>query len=642
MDSAHRRGDIQGLRAVAVLLVVAFHAGLPVHGGFVGVDSFFVISGFVITGMLYREWTAAGRLSFGRFYIRRFKRLVPGLSAVVAFAVAGASLLLSPLGPQELVAKTGAGALAFVANWVIASTTGHYFDPPANANPLLHTWSLSVEEQFYLVFPAVLAIGWTIARRAPRWRHAAWLVVLLVTVLSFGAAIFGAGSSAHSWLLGFYSPLTRAWEFGVGSLLALAVARRRLRSPLAALVASAAGAELLVLSVLVISPSTPFPSAWTLAPVAGTALLILGGTNARSSLTRLLATRPLVAIGDRSYSLYLWHWPLIVFATALWPATPHVRAYAAAASILPSVLSFRLVEQPFRTLRGSPARRLALLAAAVLSFPFVVDGAMAATVTGVWTPDYRPTEMRVAHRGAIGERPFFTYLRSHFHPCALRDLRAHAPRYDGAVRCAQSRPGSHYSVAVIGDSHAEHLFIGLAERLPNQNVLYDFVNATPSLDDADFARVVRDVRARPGIRTVVLGAWWSYRGSTSTQLVPILKTLRRAGKRVFVVDGVPAFPFDVFSCKYHKAVFLGSTCSIPAQTFLDQNRSYVSQVVTAVDTVPGVHLLRITGSLCGRGRCGMLNGGQVLYRDDNHLNVAGSKFVAGVMLHDPAFAASVR
>src|SRR3569833_939325 len=145
----HRRADIQGLRALAVLAVVAFHAGLGLSGGFTGVDCFFVISGFVITNMLRREWQAHGRISFGAFYLRRFRRLAPALSVVVAFTLVGSALALSPLGPQEDVAKTALGALLFGANWVIAATTGGYFDRPAGANPLLHSWSLSVEEQFY-------------------------------------------------------------------------------------------------------------------------------------------------------------------------------------------------------------------------------------------------------------------------------------------------------------------------------------------------------------------------------------------------------------------------------------------------------------------------------------------------------------
>jgi len=227
-----RRFDIQGLRAVAVLLVVAFHAGLPVPGGFVGVDVFFVISGFVITGMIHRERSSTGRFRFGRFYLRRFKRLTPALSLMVAVTMVLAFCLLSPFTEQQPAAQTGIGAMLLVANFMIAYKTGDYFDAPAESNPLLHTWSLSVEEQFYLVFPAILLLGWVLSQRGRR--RIPWVAVLVGTaaLISFGLVMMGASAldpSTAKYLLEFYSPLTRAWEFAVGALLALATIHRLLR-----------------------------------------------------------------------------------------------------------------------------------------------------------------------------------------------------------------------------------------------------------------------------------------------------------------------------------------------------------------------------------------------------------------------------
>src|SRR5262245_6874528 len=158
-----RRLGIQGWLPVAALMVVSFPAGLPVPGGFVGVDVFFVISGFVIAGMLGREWRTTGRIRFGQFYLRRFKRLTPALALMVAVTMIISVAVLSPLGIQQTAAKTGIGAMLLVANAVIAKTTGGYFDAHAETNPLLHTWTLSVEEQFYLAFPALIALGWYIA-----------------------------------------------------------------------------------------------------------------------------------------------------------------------------------------------------------------------------------------------------------------------------------------------------------------------------------------------------------------------------------------------------------------------------------------------------------------------------------------------
>ena len=160
--SAHRP-DIQGLRAIAVIVVIAFHAGLPLPGGFVGVDVFFAISGFVITAMLAREWARTGTINLRQFYLRRFRRLTPALVVMLGVVMVASSLLLDPFGVQQVAAQTALGAVGLCANVVIAVISGDYFAIDAGANPLLHTWSLSVEEQFYLIFPALLVLGWWLA-----------------------------------------------------------------------------------------------------------------------------------------------------------------------------------------------------------------------------------------------------------------------------------------------------------------------------------------------------------------------------------------------------------------------------------------------------------------------------------------------
>lgn len=199
-SSSSRRLDVQGLRAIAVLMVIAFHAKLPLPGGFVGVDVFFVISGFVITSMLLREHARSGRIDLKRFYIRRFKRLTPALAVMVVITLVASTLLSSPLGPQQNTALTGLGAIALIANLVIAQTSGGYFDAPAATNALLHTWSLSVEEQFYLVFPVLLIVSLRFARRRP-WAPAG--VVAVVGLVSFVAAVAGSRgvSVSNSMLL---------------------------------------------------------------------------------------------------------------------------------------------------------------------------------------------------------------------------------------------------------------------------------------------------------------------------------------------------------------------------------------------------------------------------------------------------------
>lgn len=631
-----RRLDVQGLRALAVLAVVAYHSGLPVPGGFVGVDVFFVISGYVITLMLRREWEATGRIDFGAFYLRRFRRLMPALALVVAFTLAASGLVLSPLGPQKTALETGLGSLGLVANWVISATTGGYFDPPASANPFLHTWSLSVEEQFYLVFPALLALGWTLARR--RRRDAPVLIVLAVAGVSFLAALIGTNPFVQTWLLGFYSPVRRAWEFAVGALLVLLpprVASKRL-----SLALGLAGAGALAASLRLIDGSTPFPGIWTLLPVTAAALLIAAGTGEASPVTRLLSIRPLVKVGDWSYSIYLWHWPLIVFAVALWPDSPHARLVAAAISFVPAVCSYLYVERPIRSLRLSSPARIAVLVGAVLALPIAVDGALAAGVRGVWSPGFDSNELSESYSGAIGQDFLYRYMRGHDLPCTPLAIRDASPFWDGTVRCWQSHRGP-LDVALIGDSHAEHLFVGLAEAEPRLNVGYYIVNARPVLGQPEFARIVHTVAATARTRTVVVNAFWTARLIGEPDLRPVLELLRAAHKHVFVTDDVPAFPFDAFECKYRRALFMRPECQMPRAQWDAEYEQYYPRIAATVRAVPGTHLIKTAGAFCDARVCSMVQDGKLLYRDDDHLNIAGSRFAAAVMLRDPVFAAAL-
>ena len=222
--SASIRKDIQGLRALAVVLVILFHLGLPVPGGFIGVDIFFVISGYVITAMLEREWVGSGRIDVRRFFVRRFWRLTPALATVVVTTMILGAAILSALGPQRLMSLTGLAAMCLSANAVIAKFTGGYFDLAADTNPLLNTWSLSVEEQFYIGFLLVLIIGWSAGKFFKFPIATIRILVASTFIISFSVAMLaqpGQALDTPNWIFHFYSPINRAWEFAAGSFLAL-------------------------------------------------------------------------------------------------------------------------------------------------------------------------------------------------------------------------------------------------------------------------------------------------------------------------------------------------------------------------------------------------------------------------------------
>jgi peptidoglycan/LPS O-acetylase OafA/YrhL len=637
-----RRLDIQGLRALAVLMVVAFHAGLPLRGGFVGVDVFFVISGFVITGMLQREREARGRIRFGAFYVRRFKRLTPALALMVAVTVMVSSLLLSPLGPQQTTAKTAIGAMLLAANRVIAGTTGGYFDAPAATNPLLNTWTLSVEEQFYLAFPAMLALGWFLATRSRRLRHTPFVFVSLAAAVSFGLAVLGTSGYVLprvSWALGFYSPATRAWEFAVGALLALVLAgRRTTHSSRQTLGLGLLGAGALGASLWLITARTPFPGTWTLLPVAGTLLLLLAGSGNSNILTQTLATRPLVKLGDWSYSIYLWHWPFIVFASLLWPESSYAPVIAAVLSFGPALGSYKFVERP---IRSAPSLRWSRVAAVVLP-PIIVAVAVMSVADRYWTPRYDSGKIKVSNRGDIGETQWHQYIRDHFFPCTPLEIRQHALKWQGILRCQQSRNDTSISVAVIGDSHAEHLFLGLADTLPDVNIVYYIVDDALVTSDKDLARILSYVTASRSIKTVVVSAFWDFRGVHPGDLSNILGRLSAAGKTIFVTDDVPNFPFEPFGCKYRQALFLPGKCSMDAKAYRGIYARYYPVLRATVERVPHAHMLNTVRYFCGKKTCDMARNGELFYRDDSHLNENGSRYVARRLLDDyPAFAAAV-
>jgi peptidoglycan/LPS O-acetylase OafA/YrhL len=390
--AAGRRRDIQGLRAIAVLLVVLFHAELPVPGGFVGVDVFFVISGFVITAMLMREWAQHGRIRFAHFYFRRFLRLTPALALVVAVVALASVFLQNPFGAQQATGRTGIGAMLLSANYVIGHAAGDYFADNATTNPLLHTWSLSVEEQFYLVFPAILALAWLLVRRGRR--RAPVVIVTMIAAASFALAVaWSFGSTAAEGLtsyfggpesFAFYSSLTRAWEFAAGALLALLLARIPVPTVSVARLLGLAGALLLLVSAFAIQDSQPFPGLVALLPVAGTVLLILAGSHHTTGVSSVLSTRPMVWLGDISYSWYLWHWPLIVFTALLFPHRPVLLVAAAAFSLVPAVASYRWLEQPLRGYRPRTRPAAGALVAATLAVPLAACLALLAGASTGW------------------------------------------------------------------------------------------------------------------------------------------------------------------------------------------------------------------------------------------------------------------
>ncbi len=654
------RADVQGLRAIAVIMVVAFHAGLPVRGGFTGVDVFFVISGFVITEMLERQLRIGGKLSFRQFYARRIRRLLPAMALLVTVVAVAAMLIESPFtssesptGAQYETARTGIGAIFIVANAVIYRTPGGVnFMAQADQNPFLHTWSLSVEEQFYLVFPALLALAWFLGRRtsAGRWVTGALLGTVglvslaLCIVLSLGLINVTAGRNPED--LAFFSSPTRAWEFAAGALVALALPSFVRFSKTPMVLMSVLGSCLLLASAFLITWQMQFPGYLALVPVAGTALLIVGGSHAGadSALSVGLATRPMVSIGDLSYSWYLWHWPIIVFALILMPDIGWFLPVVALASLAPAWLSYRLVESPIRRNPQFRGRRMALLTATCIAIPTIFCLLLYTGQKSFWwqpaiasmAAQIEPTHAALCDRSAIPSE-----LPSGF--------------------CEWNSTATGSPIVLLGDSNAEQftaaaIVTGTALNRPVVLAALSgcpFVVVDVAVDGAfrEDCQPFREktiswLKSTPGATVLVASAGDLYVNGTWAVLTPpgtntsavseaekatvygrglteALGLLRATGANINLIKTIPHFT-GWWPDQCPTALLLASTASCGEAVPLDQlmlQQAAVSQTESTAAKVAGVPTLDLSSRLCPQGQCRTNLDNSWHYRDDLHITV---------------------
>ncbi|GCL66254.1 acyltransferase family protein [Pseudaquabacterium pictum] len=663
MRSEHRP-EIDGLRAVAIVPVVLYHAGVPgFGGGYVGVDVFFVVSGFLITGILLRA-LQAGQFSLLLFYERRIRRLLPALVAVLVASTAAASWLLFPTELNGFGRSLAATAL-FLANVHFMRDAG-YFAAPAESQPLLHMWSLAVEEQFYLLFPLVLAAGW-------RWFRPRLLAVMLVlAALSFAYALW---LLAHKPDHAFYATPSRAWELLVGVALAMVTLHRRPRRVIGPRTASALtllGLALICVPVATYSETTRFPGAMALPPVMGAALVLLAAPDSDRLISRLLTNAPVRLTGLMSYSLYLWHWPVIVFCKtlAIQPLTAGQTALMLAAVVALALCSWRFIEQPFR--RGGSATgpgRVIVAGAAAMAVSLLVGVGLA---RGDGFPGrFQPEALAL--------------LRARTDLGTAADCRPLAPPrrpVDGRLCKLGAEGGALPSFVVWGDSHAETLFpafnaaaaqagasgVAFMRRgcppLVGVRQLRDRLADCPETAEA-FFRYLAD---HPHVRQVVLVARWAvyamghrfrqepgpavfigdgFDAAPSTAgnrpvfergLVRSLDRLAALGVQVTVVAQVPETEHLV-PLALARAVALQRTVDLaPAQQDYQARQAVVEALFQQHLPPRQVAVLRPASVLCPADRCAVVIDGAPVYRDTNHLTRSGALALTSVF--QPLFTAA--
>jgi peptidoglycan/LPS O-acetylase OafA/YrhL len=618
LKSSHHsyRPDIDGLRAIAVLAVVAFHAAPGrVSGGFIGVDVFFVISGYLISSIIIKS-LENGTFSFVDFYARRIRRIFPALLLVMwVCLLAGWFLFVEQ--EYELLGKHIVGGAAFVSNLVLYSESS-YFDANAMFKPFLHLWSLGIEEQFYIFWPLILWVAWIRKIRLLK-------TIVYIAGFSFLVSLYLTSTNPVS---AFYLPFSRFWELLFGAMLAHYVLHHKTELLTTVTVSShlmsLLGTIFIFTGFVLINKDGTFPGWWALLPVCGAVLVISAGPDAYLN-RHVYSNRFLVWFGLISYPLYLWHWPLLSFFRTLKSGEmpPLHRIVLITVSVLFAWLTYKFIERPII----STATRKKTVTRILVSLMVMTGliGYAGYTNEGFherfgWAP-------KVINTGDIGHSEFFKYMEKHYYPCTPKSLYKESGNWNGFVRCYQSKDVIKKDVAIIGDSHAEAMFVGIAEAFEDRNVVYYAKGGPPFAENKKFSEVFNVVLQDRDIKVVLLKARWlsKFKGVGNDLLqLKLNKTaelLVNAGKNVFLVEDVPDFPFEPNVCKYNRSVVSIFKCSMPDKK---QSSKYMSIFEAVQQQVPSVKIIRTNDFFCSDGNCDMAKDRNLFFRDSNHLNVNGS------------------
>lgn len=611
---------------MAILLVLACHIRVPFFsGGYVGVDIFFVISGFLITRQLLRERDGRGRIDVADFYARRIRRLFPALALVVAATLVAGFVLLLP-DEQGPLAQSAVMSLLFAANIHFWQAGTGYFDPATVLMPLKHLWTLGVEEQFYVIWPLALS-GLAALSRRHNWRDTTALAILLsIIFLSSLALSIALGASRAA----FFLIPSRAWELAAGCLLALA----RPVDAGAARWFGPVGLAAIVAAVATFGPQTPFPSWRALLPVlGGVAIIAAGMTDPRAFVPRLLSTRWLVWLGTISYGWYLLHWPMLAFARILWGGEMHV-VRDSALVLLPLALAaamHRWVETPVRMRRVAGFRSNA----ATMTSGGVLLGAGLTLGAALWISAAQPSppgsllaQYREARRGAARDFPF----------C------------DGAAPCEFGAPRGNPALLLWGDSHAAQLSpaLDVAGRQAGVRILVRTKGAcspggSPAgvraadprwMACAAFLDRVRNelplLQRREGVRGVLFaGGWDAAQAGWDRALAADIDLAHRRMLAVVIARDVPLHSKNFLRCAVRRGV---AECAEPRARIIGRSAAVDKAIDAIVASRPDVRIWSPIDALCPGHHCPAAIEGRLLYRNQGHLTRAGASRLAPSLL----------
>lgn len=672
-NSVDYRPDIEGLRAIAVLGVVLFHAHLPQFGGgFVGVDVFYVLSGFLITSLIVAEVERTGRLSLAKFWGRRMRRLLPAAALVLLVTLAVSFVVLDPLSFRQTV-RDVISAATYVSNWNFAGQAVDYLAADNAPSPVLHYWSLSVEEQFYLLWPLLFAgiAAFTARRGITAFRRRQWAAA--VGVIGVASFTWSWWLTAHNQPYAFFSTPTRAWQLALGAAVALSAQFWARRAIAVRTLAAVGGLTLISYSFVMLrgaDAGTAYPGLWALLPTAGTAAVVASGIGLahapRWSVHRLLAARPMRLLGRLSYSWYLWHWPPLVLLVAYLGHEISVlqRVICSILALGLAWLTYRFVEDPIRRAKplASSARKSLLVGALSTAVVVAVASASLAMVGGVRIAPVPAGGLTLPDPTASSTYPPGTYVLG---PREAQ-LQRPVPYNDGChvkalagpelLACEYGDITATKTVLLVGDSHAVQWWPALNKAAKAQG--YKYISWTRS-GCPWFELAIKNMRT--GLAYPECAAWQrnvlaavqknppdvlflatiehGYSADLGTKFLDIdssqplvtkailssLPEFVATGTKTVVIRDTPHMGVDVPTCVM-KNLRNPEHCAMP------RDKGFAGGGIDArtASTVPGVAVADFTPTLCGPAPrpCDVVRQGQVLYRDSNHITVTYSELLA--------------
>lgn len=636
------RADIDGLRAIAILCVLLYHANAQwLPGGFVGVDIFFVISGFLITQIIAKDLNA-DTFSFCEFYKRRAKRILPALLTVLT-ATLGLGWFILMDDELARLGKHIFAAAYFGSNFTLLGEQGDYFDITAEQKPLLHLWSLAIEEQFYLLWPVLLLL---LHKFNLSWR---WAVALLLGA-SLIACLMLTGQNA---VYAFYMPFTRFWELGAGALLALLVIRRGWSVPqgISKNLLAALGLLLIAVAAILFTREQPYPGWRALLPVAGAVLLMAAGEAAWVN-RKVLASRLMVGIGRISYPLYLWHWPLLAYLHVTLPeGVPAYMALAALVlSVILAIITYYAIENPIRFGKTLNKKHGGIVAVSLCVILLCLGGLGELTKSKDGFPErFLSPQAREEFRTA----------EAFVHTTDCKSIFPNRKRGS----CRLSDAGTPLSVVMIGDSHAKSFYPGLAAYYGKNGQSFMSISKAscpPVIGLSHYkdksgaihtgCEVIQNgfnwVLTQPGIKTVILAARGTlyvqdkdqanfFRNDASEHtyadmLLTTINTLEQAGKTVILLADSPELNFHPNACLTRPLMdslvpHETKPCTASLQSVSTHSLAYRHSLNKVLAQKPGVSMFDPQRVICADGNtCHFMQNGGLFYTDENHLSKYGA------------------